>query len=301
MNKDIFKNTKYFIIDMDGTFYLDGNIIDGSADFIEKVRESGRDFYFFTNNSSNNVEVCRAKLEKMGFPVDEKRVIISSHVAAAYLNKNYPGKRVFLLGNERLTGDFAASGINLVSESPDIVVLGFDTTLTYQKIWDAVRYIDGGAIYLATHPDLNCPTADGYMPDTGSMIEMFAASTGKRPLVLGKPMTATVDCSAVKEASLPLSATALQPTLQSELTTVFPVHSFSAELQPPRNTKNRISKQAFALKILKRLLSISDPLLIGRKAVSIKRKCQFATFLTGACSVPIKTKGAAWQQKEHEK
>lgn len=193
MNKDIFKNTKYFIIDMDGTFYLDGNIIDGSADFIEKVRESGRDFYFFTNNSSNNVEVCRAKLEKMGFPVDEKRVIISSHVAAAYLNKNYPGKRVFLLGNERLTGDFAASGINLVSENPDIVVLGFDTTLTYQKIWDAVRYIDGGAIYLATHPDLNCPTADGYMPDTGSMIEMFAASTGKRPLVLGKPMTATVD------------------------------------------------------------------------------------------------------------
>ena len=31
------------------------------------------------------------------------------------------------------------------------------------------------------------------MPDTGSMIELFAASTGKRPLVMGKPMTATVD------------------------------------------------------------------------------------------------------------
>ena len=51
----IFSNTKYFIIDMDGTFYLDGNIIEGSIDFINKVRETGRDFYFFTNNSSNNV------------------------------------------------------------------------------------------------------------------------------------------------------------------------------------------------------------------------------------------------------
>lgn len=188
-----FEKTKYFIIDMDGTFYLDGNIIEGSLDFINKLKASGRDFYFFTNNSSNNVEVCRAKLEKMGFPVDEKRVIISSHVAADYLNRNYKGKKVFLLGNERLTADMAKAGIKLVDSDPDIVLLGFDTTLTYQKMWDAVKYIDKGAIYIATHPDMNCPTADGYMPDAGSMIELFAASTGKRPQVLGKPMTATVE------------------------------------------------------------------------------------------------------------
>lgn len=193
MDKSIFAKTKYFIIDMDGTFYLSGNIIEGAKDFIDKVRETGRDFYFFTNNSSNNVEVCRDKLEKMGFPVDEKRVIVSSHVAAAHLNKYYKGKRVYLLGNERLTGDMINAGINLVDENPDIVLLGFDTTLTYEKIRKAANYIANGAIYLATHPDYNCPMADGFMPDTGSMIEMFAASTGKRPEVLGKPMTATVD------------------------------------------------------------------------------------------------------------
>lgn len=189
----IFAKTKYFIVDMDGTFYLDGNIIPGSDEFLNKVKESDRDFYFFTNNSSNNVEVCRAKLEKMGFPVEENRVIISSHVAADYLNKNYSGKRVFLLGNERLTSDMKKAGINLVSENPDVVLLGFDTTLTYRKLWDAVKYIDSGCAFFATHPDRNCPTAEGYMPDTGSMIELFAASTGRRPLVLGKPMTATVD------------------------------------------------------------------------------------------------------------
>lgn len=193
MDKNIFKNTKYFIIDMDGTFYLSGNIIPGSTDFIDKVHETGRDFYFFTNNSSNNVEVCRNKLEKMGFPVDENRVIISSHVAADYLNRHYPGKKVYLLGNERLTGDMLSAGINLVDSDPDIVLLGFDTTLTYEKITRAAKYIAAGVTYIATHPDLNCPTADGFMPDTGSMIELFAASTGKRPQVLGKPMTATVD------------------------------------------------------------------------------------------------------------
>lgn len=58
-DKSIFEKTKYFIVDMDGTFYLDGNIIPGADGFLKKVRESGRDFYFFTNNSSNNVESCR--------------------------------------------------------------------------------------------------------------------------------------------------------------------------------------------------------------------------------------------------
>ncbi len=192
-NKKIFEKTRYFIVDMDGTFYLDGIIIPGADEFLKKVRESGRDFFFFTNNSSNNVESCRTKLEKMGFPVDEKRVIISSQVTIDFLKRNRAGQKVFLLGNERLTNDFLNAGIELVSEDPDIVVLGFDTTLTYQKMWDAARFIANGAEYIATHPDLNCPTADGFMPDTGSMIELFAASTGKRPLVMGKPMTATVD------------------------------------------------------------------------------------------------------------
>lgn len=189
----LFEKTKYFIIDMDGTFYLSSRLIPGSADFVGGLKEKGLDFYFFTNNSSNDVRVCGEKLKNMGFPVAEDKIIISSHVTIDYLNKHYPGKGVYLLGNERLTADFEKGGINLVQESPDIVVLGFDTTLTYEKINKAAKYISEGALYIATHPDLNCPTAEGFMPDTGSMIELFAASTGKRPLVMGKPMTATVD------------------------------------------------------------------------------------------------------------
>ena len=145
--KSIFEKTKYFIVDMDGTFYLDGNIIPGADGFLKKVRESGRDFYFFTNNSSNNVASCRNKLAKMGFPVDEKRVIISSHVTIDFLKRHRPGKSVYLLGNERLTGDFEAAGINLVEKDPDIVVLGFDTTLTYQKLWDAEVYRKRRGVY----------------------------------------------------------------------------------------------------------------------------------------------------------
>ncbi len=193
MNSSVFEKTKYFIIDMDGTFYLGGEIIEGADTFIDKALATGRDFRFFTNNSSNNVEVCCEKLKKMGYPVSEDKIIISSHVTIDYLNKNYKGKKIYLLGNERLTNDFRSADINLVDENPDVVVLGFDTTLTYEKINKAANYIANGAVYIATHPDFNCPMANGFMPDTGSMIELFAASTGKRPIVMGKPMTQTVD------------------------------------------------------------------------------------------------------------
>ena len=184
---------RYFIIDMDGTFYLSGNLIEGADGFIERVRESGRDFMFFTNNSSNNKEVCCEKLEKMGFPVTQEKIIISTDVAIDFLKKNYPGKSVYLLGNERMTADMQKGGIILTEDEPDIVLLGFDTDITYEKIRRAAKYIAEGKIYLSTHPDVNCPTADGFMPDAGAFIELFYASTGRRPVVLGKPETPTVD------------------------------------------------------------------------------------------------------------
>lgn len=189
----LFNKIKYFIIDMDGTFYLDGNIIDGALDFLEKVKETGKDFCFFTNNSSNNVEVCKTKLHKMGCDVSDDKIVISSHVTISHLKEYYPSSTVYLLGNERLTQDFINAGIVLDDKDPDIVVLGFDTTLTYEKMHKACKFISEGKKYIATHPDFNCPTADGFMPDTGSMMAMFKASTGKDPEVMGKPHAHTVE------------------------------------------------------------------------------------------------------------
>lgn len=189
----IFDKVKYFIIDMDGTFYLSGKIIDGAMDFLDKVKKAGKDFCFFTNNSSNNVEVCQSKLHNMGCDVSADKIVISTDVTIDYLKRNKSGKKVFLLGNERLTNDFLNAGIPLVQENPDIVVLGFDTTLTYDKLSKACNYIANDVEYIATHPDFNCPTADGFMPDTGSMIALIEASTGRRPKVMGKPHKQTVD------------------------------------------------------------------------------------------------------------
>ena len=55
-----------------------------------------------------------------------------------------------------------------------------------------------GSEYLSTHPDFNCPTEDGFIPDSGAISAFVTASTGVTPRYFGKPYSETMDmiCSA---------------------------------------------------------------------------------------------------------
>ena len=187
------RSIKLFVLDMDGTFYLGGKLIEGSLEFLEKLRKTGREFLFFTNNSSKNSSFYRQKLSRMGCFVEEDRIVTSGDVTIKFLKENYPDKGVYLVGTELLEESFRKGGIKLVADKPDIVVLSFDTTLTYEKMSRACTAIKNGALFLATHLDLNCPTENGFLPDCGAMCAMVEASTGIKPKYLGKPFRETVD------------------------------------------------------------------------------------------------------------
>ena len=179
---------------MDGTFYLGSELIEGSLEFIEKVRATGRDFMFLTNNSSHNASFYVQKLARMGLRIDRSHVMTSGEATCEKLNELYPGKRAFVLGNEFLREEFAEAGIPVDDAHPDIVVIGFDTTLDYEKMWAVCDWVRAGLPYIATHPDFNCPTETGFMPDIGAIIAFIEASTGRRPdLVIGKPNTGIVE------------------------------------------------------------------------------------------------------------
>ncbi|MBQ1258102.1 MAG: HAD family hydrolase, partial [Clostridia bacterium] len=120
MNQNVNKleQVKCFLLDMDGTFYLGGKIIEGSLDFIKKVQETGRDFLFLTNNSSHNAKFYVEKLKKMGLTVDKKKVLTSGEATAAIVKEKYPGKRAFVLGNEYLIEDMLDAGVVVDQENP---------------------------------------------------------------------------------------------------------------------------------------------------------------------------------------
>ena len=189
-------DVKCFLLDMDGTFYLGDRIIPGSLEFIDRVLATGRDFMFLTNNSSHNAAFYVQRLSRMGLDVTRDRILTSGEATATKLNELYPGKRTFVLGNEFLYEEFEEAGITVDNDDPEIVVIGYDTTLDYKKMTRVCDYVRAGLPYIATHPDFNCPTETGFAPDIGAIMAFIEASAFRRPdLIVGKPYTGIVEAA----------------------------------------------------------------------------------------------------------
>ncbi len=187
---------KLYIFDMDGTIYLGYNVFDFAIRFIDHLRAAGKKVLFFTNNASHTTEFYVNKLTKLGFSPTPDEIMTSGDVTIEFLKRHRPGKSVYLVGTDELVQNFRESGIKMLEgdeESADIVVTSFDTTLTYQKMDNACRLVRGGAEYLSTHPDFNCPTETGFIPDSGAIAAFVTASTGKIPTYFGKPYRETID------------------------------------------------------------------------------------------------------------
>ena len=190
------QDVRCFLLDMDGTFYLGENLIPGSLDFIRRVEETGRDFLFLTNNSSHNADFYVQRLKRMGLNVGREKVLTSGEATAAVLKETYPGKRAFVLGNEFLLEEMREAGVNVDQTDPEIVVVGYDTTLDYKKMTAVCDFVRAGLPYIATHPDFNCPTETGFAPDIGAIMAFIEASTGRRAdRVVGKPHTGIVQAA----------------------------------------------------------------------------------------------------------
>lgn len=191
---------RLFIFDMDGTIYLGGRVFPAAADYISRLRADGRRVLFFTNNASHSPEFYTAKLARLGFDPQPGELLTSADVTLAFLKSHRSGKSVYLVGTPELEGQFAAAGVVPVSTAKilsgghaDIVVTSFDKTLTYDKLNAACKLVRGGAEYISTHPDFNCPTEDGFIPDSGAIAAAVTASTGVKPRFFGKPYRETIE------------------------------------------------------------------------------------------------------------
>ncbi len=185
---------KGFLLDMDGTIYLGDRLLDGSLQFLDALKQTGRTALFVTNNSSKNGDVYQQKLTRMGVDVAYANVLTSGQAAAAYCMREMAGKKAYVLGNPMLIEEFEALGLPMDQIHPDYVLVAYDTTLDYQKMTAVCDFVRAGLPYLATHPDFNCPTETGYAPDIGAIMAFIEASTNRKPdLIIGKPNAGIVE------------------------------------------------------------------------------------------------------------
>ena len=183
------KNIRLYLLDMDGTIYLDDQLFEGVIPFLDHIKAIGGRYLFLTNNSSKSVHKYIEKLASLGIPTTEEDFFTSVNATVRYLKgKNY--RKIYAFGTASFKEQLAKNGLPITDrreEGIDCLCMGFDTELTFQKLEDACILLGQGVDYVATNPDWVCPTWYGSVPDCGSVSEMLYNATKRRPLFIGKP------------------------------------------------------------------------------------------------------------------
>lgn len=221
-NADALLSKKLFLLDMDGTIYNENRIFEGTLDFLSQIEKNGGRYIFITNNSSKSVDDYVKKVNAMGIAANESHFYTSGQAAAFYLKENYPGQTVYCMGTRSLVRELLNSGISVVTEADErasVVLIGFDTENTSEKIRNTCIMLGRDVTYLATNPDLVCPVSFGYIPDCGSMSIMLKNATGKTPFFIGKPEPIMVECVLKKLSISPDDAVIVGDRLYTDIAT----------------------------------------------------------------------------------
>ena len=199
--------TKLYLFDMDGTLYLGSRLYPFTKELLAAIKNHGAKYLFVTNNSSKSVNDYVQKLAGFGITATKEDFMTSSQATAYYLKKHHWGKTLYVCGTQSLKKELTDEGFRVSEDITETqcIVMGFDTELTFQKLHD-VSYLlltQPELPYIATNPDLVCPTEFGSVPDCGSVCHMICNATGKKPVVIGKPSALMPQLAMEKYGALP--------------------------------------------------------------------------------------------------
>lgn len=187
---------KLFLFDMDGTIYEEDRLFDGTLEILKKITDKGGRYVFITNNSSKSVKDYIDKVNRMGIEADEENFFTSAQATVLYLKENFPGAVVYCQGTQSLVDELKSQSIEVVcqvSQEAKVVLVGFDTELTSEKLRNTCEMLGKDVAFIATNPDLRCPVSFGYVPDCAAICTMLEFATGRKPVYIGKPEPTMVD------------------------------------------------------------------------------------------------------------
>ena len=202
---------KAFVCDLDGTLFMGPNPIKPAVDFVIRNTKSGRFRYFYlTNNTSKCPEEYLKKIAGAAIPVTEEQILTPLITLEAYIReKGYTS--VYLIASEKVTAHLAERlkdttvKFECDPERNELIALTYDKELTYDKLakatqlWNMrncppspmcpVRTRNQTPVdFVATHPDMCCPSERGPIPDIGGMMRFLENTNGMKPSqVFGKP------------------------------------------------------------------------------------------------------------------
>lgn len=188
---------RHLILDMDGTLYLGPNVFAGTRELLEVAAARDLGISYMTNNCSRSRSDYERHIAALGLDVGRWEVVTSGDATIDHLLANgLASGPVHLLGTPSLAAQFAESGLRLArdGDEPAVVVVAFDTGLTFDRLCQTAWWLSQGKPFIATHPDVYCPThLPTVLVDCGSICRALTAATGVEPTVIGKPNPAIVE------------------------------------------------------------------------------------------------------------
>lgn len=212
---------KLFLLDLDGTLYLEDFLLPGAAEFLAWVRETGGACRFLTNNSSRGVDAGLEKMQRLGIPAERWEFLTAVEATVHYLRKHRsPDDIYYAVGTKSFRRQLAEAGFRLretPAEDVTALLVGFDTELTYQKVEDACRLLARGVDFLATNPDWACPTLFGFIPDCGAICEFIGRASGQHPAFIGKPDPTMIQLALEQTGAAPSEALMIGDRLYTDI------------------------------------------------------------------------------------
>ncbi|MHC1785558.1 MAG: HAD-IIA family hydrolase [Christensenellales bacterium] len=184
------RDMKLFLFDMDGTIYEEDQLFDGTLCLLENIVRNGGRYIFITNNSSRSVKDYIKKIKGMGIFADEENFFTSTQATIIHLKQHHPGSLIYCQGTAAMLNELSESGLSVteeVSEKAGVILVGFDTELTFDKIKNTCKMLQREIPYYATNPDFACPVSHGFVPDCGAICMMLENATSRKPAFIGKP------------------------------------------------------------------------------------------------------------------
>lgn len=180
---------KGYLIDLDGTAYLGTEVIKETIEFTNVLHSKNIPFKFVTNNSTATESDVVHKLKDMGYTVTEENIVTTARATANYITNHMPDSLVYYIGEGGVIGALEDAKIATTSDymKANVVIVGLDKNVTYEKFAQACLAVRNGATFISTNPDIALPSERGMLPGNGSLAMLVEYSTETKPITIGKP------------------------------------------------------------------------------------------------------------------
>lgn len=188
---DLLRRYEAFVIDLDGVVWRGKTPVDGAPEAIAAIRAAGKPLVFLTNNGARSPSEVAGILTAAGIAASASEVLTSAMVAASVIEEQgLTGKAALVLGSSQMRAGFGRviSEVSLEESARiEVVIVGRDTQLTWEKLVAASNAIRDGALFIALNKDATLPVEGGLEPGTGAIVAALETATGVPALVVGKP------------------------------------------------------------------------------------------------------------------